>query len=91
VIQLYSSEAGAMQPTGETTIQIKRRIIVGLIVLPLFMGSAAFMNILGTPQFENIRSIDVVRLIAVGACGGVALVGLVILLRWQFFKKLTSQ
>ena len=69
-----------MQPTGESTIQIKRRIIVSLIVLPLFSGFAAFMNILGNPRFQEIRSIDVVRLIAIGACWGVAVAGLGLLI-----------
>src|SRR5947208_11169720 len=44
-----------MQPAGESIIQVKRRIIVVLIVLPLFSVFAAFLNILGihdsrTPQ-----------------------------------------
>lgn len=69
-----------MQPTGERTIQIKRRVIVGLIVLPLFMGFAAFMNMLGDPRSQNIRSLDMVRLIAVGACWGVAVAGLAMLI-----------
>ena len=49
-----------MPATGESTIQIKRRILVGLIILPLFLGFVAFLNILGNPQFQDIRSIDVV-------------------------------
>ena len=69
-----------MQPTGESTIQVKRRIIVSLIVLPLFSGFAAFMNILGNPRFQDIRSLDVVRLIAIGACWGVAVAGLALLI-----------
>src|ERR1017187_3376229 len=69
-----------MQPTGESTIQVKRRIIVVLIVLPLFSGFAAFINILGSPQFQDIRSLDGVRLIAIGACCGVAVAGLALLI-----------
>jgi uncharacterized membrane protein YphA (DoxX/SURF4 family) len=69
-----------MQPDGESTIQVKRRIIVGLIVLPLFSGFAAFMNILGDPRFQDIRSLDVARLIAIGACWGVAVAGLALLI-----------
>lgn len=48
-----------MPATGESTIQIRRRIIVGLIILPLFLGFAAFINILGNPRFQDIRSVDV--------------------------------
>ena len=75
-----------MQPTGESTIQVKRRIIVVLIVLPSFSGFAAFMNILGNPRFHEIRSLDVVRLIAIGACWGVAAAGLGLLIGAKFRK-----
>ena len=75
-----------MPPTGESTIQIRRKIIVGLIVLPLFSGFAAFMNILGNPRFQDIRSLDVVRLIAIGACWGVAVAGLALLIGSKFRK-----
>jgi hypothetical protein len=75
-----------MQPTVEGTIQIKRRIIISVIALPLFSGFAAFINIVGSPQFHEIRSVDVVRLIAIGACWGVAAVGLGLLVRSQVRK-----
>jgi hypothetical protein len=75
-----------MPPTGESTIQIRRRIIVSLILLPLFSGFGAFMNILDNPRFQDIRSIDVVRLIAIGACWGIAAVGLGLLIGSKFHK-----
>jgi hypothetical protein len=75
-----------MQPTGEATIQIKRRIIIGLIVVPMCFGFAAFTNMLGNPRFQEIRSVDALRLIAVGACGGVAVAGLAILISLHFRK-----
>jgi hypothetical protein len=75
-----------MQPTGERTIQVKRRVIIGLIVLPLFFGFFAFMNVLGDPRSQGIRSLDMTRLIAVGACWGIAFVGLVFLIRSKFRK-----
>jgi hypothetical protein len=75
-----------MQPTGDRTIQVKRRIIVILIVLPLFSSIAPFTNILGSPQFQDIRSLDVVRLIAIGACWGVAIAGLALLIGARFRK-----
>jgi len=52
----------------------------------MFMGFAAFMNIVGEPRFQNIRNVDVVRLIAIGACWGVSLVGLVVLIQSKFRK-----
>jgi hypothetical protein len=75
-----------METPGDSTIQVRRRIIVGLIILPLFLGFAAFMNILGEPRFQNIRSLDVVRLIAIGACWGVAVAGLALLMGSKFRK-----
>jgi hypothetical protein len=69
-----------MQPVGESTIHVKHRIIVASVVLPLFFGFAAFMNILGDPRFRDIRSLDVARLIAIGACWGVAVAGLALLI-----------
>lgn len=74
-----------MQPAVEKTIQVKRRIIVGLIVLP-FVGFAALMNVLSDPRSQNIRPLDMVRLIAVGACWGVAFAGLSMLIGSRFRK-----
>ncbi len=64
----------------ESTVSVKRKILLGVVLVPLFTGFAAFMNILGDPHFQNIRNLDVVRLIAVGACWGVAAVGLALLI-----------
>lgn len=75
-----------MQPTEQSAVQSRRRrMMVGLLV-PLFFGSAAFMNILGEPRFQEIRKLDVVRLISVGACWGVAFVGIVRLIGSRFRK-----
>jgi hypothetical protein len=49
-------------------------------------GFAAFMNILENPRFQDIRSLDVVRLIAIGACWGVAVAGLAMLIGSKFRK-----
>jgi len=75
-----------MQTTLKSTIEVTRRIIVGLIVVLLFSGFAAFMNILRDPRFQDIRNLDVVRLIAIGACWGVAVAGLALLLGSKFRK-----
>jgi hypothetical protein len=73
-----------METPGDSAIQVRRRIIVVLIILPLFLGFAAFMNILREPRFQNIRSLDVVRLIAIGACWGVAVAGLALMMGSKF-------
>ena len=75
-----------MQPTADGTIQVRRRIIVGLIFLPSLFGSAAYMNILGDPRFHDISSLDVVRLITIGACWGVAVTGFALLIGSKFRK-----
>jgi hypothetical protein len=75
-----------MQTTGEGAIQVRRRIVVGLIFLTSFFGFAAFINILADPRFPDIRSLDVVRLIAIGACWGVSVAGLALLIRSKFRK-----
>jgi hypothetical protein len=75
-----------MPVTGEANIHVKRRIIVVLTILPLFFGFAAFMNILGTPQFQDIRNLDVARLIGIGACWGIAVAGCALLTRSKFHK-----
>jgi len=75
-----------METSGDSTVQVKHRIVVGLIILPLFLGFAAFMNVLKNPRSQDIRSLDMVRLIAVGACWGVAAVGLALLIGSKFRK-----
>jgi hypothetical protein len=77
-----------MQPTVEKTITVivKRRVVVTQIILPLFLGFIPFMNVLGDPRSQNIRSLDIVRLIAVGACWGVAFAGLAMLIRSKVRK-----
>jgi hypothetical protein len=82
----WSAVGDEMQRTGESTIQIRRRVVVVLILLPMFTGFAAFTNIVGDPRFQDIRSLDVVRLIAIGACWGVAVAGLVLLIGSKFRK-----
>ncbi len=69
-----------------STIQIGRGIVIALVILPFFSGFGAFMNILGDPQFQEIRRINVVRLIAIGACWGVSVVGLALLIKSKFRK-----
>jgi hypothetical protein len=54
------------------------------LFVPLFvgmMGFGAFFNAMNSPSFAAIRAIDVVRLIAAGACWGVAFAGLVVAFR----------
>jgi hypothetical protein len=77
-----------MQPTVEKTIQVnvKRRVVVMQVILPLFISFIVFTNMLGNPRFQDIRTIDVVRLITIGGCWGVAFAGLAMLIRSKFRK-----
>lgn len=61
----------------------RRRFVAGVFV-PLFiafMGAAAFYNMASNPRFETFQAIDVVRLLAAGACFGAALTGLLLYFR----------
>jgi hypothetical protein len=45
------------------------------------LGAISLINMAAHSRFEAIRALDVVQLIDVGMCFGVALVGIVIILR----------
>ena len=70
-----------MQPTGKSTIQVPKEIIFGFIFVPLFIGFMMFTNMLGNPRFQDIRGIDVMRLIAIGWFGGMAFAGFLLLIK----------
>lgn len=46
-----------------------------------FFGLASLLNFGGSPAFATIRTVDVVRLIGVGMCFGVALATLILYFR----------
>ncbi|MCX6624214.1 MAG: hypothetical protein NTY38_24760 [Acidobacteria bacterium] len=52
-----------------------------VVLLGLCFGAITLMNIAASPRFEAFHAVDVVRLIAAGMCFGVALVGIILLLR----------
>jgi hypothetical protein len=74
-----------MQPAAEKPTHLKR-VLFAMIALCTFMGFATFMNVLGDPRSQNIRSLDIFRLIAVGANWGVAICGIAMLIRSKFRK-----
>ena len=49
--------------------------------VPLLFGLMGVFRIVGNPRFTAIRTIDIVRLLAIGLCFGVALAALVAYLR----------
>jgi hypothetical protein len=56
-------------------------VLGSAIFVPLFIGSIGLVNLMHQPRFETYRTVDVVHLLGTGACYGVALVALVLLLR----------
>ena len=57
-----------------------RRTLVPFWVTLLF-GLMSFLNIVGNPRFATFRTTDVVQLIGIGMCFGVALATLVVFFR----------
>ena len=57
-----------------------RRTLVPFWV-PLLFGLMALVNVVGNPRIATLHGSDVVQLIAVGMCFGVALATLVVFLR----------
>jgi len=69
-----------MQQSAESTIQVPRAMIFGLLFPPLFPGFAATINIIGDPRLNGIRGVEVLRLMAIGWCAGIFFSGLVLLI-----------
>lgn len=62
----------------------RRRRGVGVAIgVPLFIGCLEFSNIARNPRFEQIHNVDIIGLMGVGACFGVALVGIVMMIRMR--------
>ena len=68
-----------MEQSGKSTIQVPRAMIFGLM-FALLPGFAAVANIIGDPRVHGIRSLDVVRLMAIGWCAGIFFSGLLLLI-----------
>ena len=69
-----------MQQRGESTIQVPRAMIFGLMGAPLFPGFAATVNIIGDPRLHGVRGVEVMRLISIGWCAGIFFSGLLLLI-----------
>ena len=75
-----------MQPTDESTIKIGRKVLVAFLFLPLFPSFAGIVYFLDNPRFHDIRSVDMVRPTGIGACWGVAIAALALLIASKFSK-----
>jgi hypothetical protein len=68
-----------MRQSGDSTIKVPRAMIFGLM-FAFFPGFAAVVNTIGDPRLLAIRSVDVVRLIAIGWCAGIFFSGVLLLI-----------
>ncbi len=66
-----------MEQSGESTIQVPRGMIFGLMFAAL-PGFAAVVNIIGDPRLHGVLGLDVVRLMAIGWCAGILFSGLLL-------------
>ena len=56
----------------------RKRFPIVAWIIPLFMGLLTVYTMSQSPRFESYHTLDVVRLLASGACFGVALMGLIL-------------
>jgi hypothetical protein len=72
-----------MRQSGDSTIQVPRAMIFALLfalLFALFPGFAAVVNNIGDPRLQAVRSVDVVRLTAIGWCAGIFFSGLLLVI-----------
>ena len=58
-----------------------RKVLGTATLMPIIIGSVGLVNLMHQPRFETYRTVDVVQLLGIGACYGVALVALLAFLR----------
>lgn len=61
----------------------KVKQLTGIAFAPFLIGLIGFFNLTQRPRFAAIHTVDVLQLLASGACFGVAFAGIVITLRTQ--------
>jgi hypothetical protein len=54
--------------------------IAAALIAPLFIGLLGLYNVMQSSHFASYRTVDVIRLVAGGACLGAVLVALMVLL-----------
>lgn len=59
----------------------KRKGAAAVIVIPLMAACVEFSNIARNPRFEQIRTVDIIGLMGVGFCIGVAFAAVMFLIR----------
>ena len=59
----------------------RRRPPIVVFIILLIVGVAGFSRVTQSPSFESYRTVDVVQLLGSGVCFGVALMGVILLIR----------
>ena len=68
-LDMPGSEAGKMAD--------RKRPLVVAWIMPLLIGLLGFYRVAQSPHFESYRTVDVIQLVASGACFGAALAALI--------------
>ena len=58
-----------------------RQLLLSSIFAPIFIGSVGLFHLTQQPRFQAFHNVDVLQLLALGMCFGVALSALISLLR----------
>ncbi len=59
----------------------RKRPPLAVWIVPLMFSLAGFYRVTQSPSFEVYRAVDIVQLLGSGVCFGVAMVGVILLLR----------
>ena len=78
--QSKPGECRADTPEGGIMVDGKRPPIV-IWIIPLLTGVAGFYRVTQSPSFKMYRAVDIVQLLGSGVCFGVAMVGMIFMLR----------
>ena len=57
------------------------RSVSSTVLFPFILGLFGLFNLMGRPRFATFHTVDVLQLVASGACFGVALAALLVILR----------
>jgi hypothetical protein len=63
------------------TMKSRGGIFIAGVFMPLIIGLAGYMNLMSKPRFVEFHTVDVLQLLATGACFGIALAVVVAIIR----------
>jgi hypothetical protein len=70
-----------MSTSGEKKPAERKRRNYVVFIIPLFFGLLCFYRVAQSPQFASYRTLHVIQLVVSGASLGIALTGIVLMLR----------